>query len=57
MISQVMKQLNDNRSIVVNNVNYFTVHLNLKKNVSHSSNIEATHIGGWSNQYGKNESR
>lgn len=52
-----MKQLNDNRSIVVNNVNYFTVHLNLKKNVSHSSNIEATHIGGWSNQYGKNESR
>lgn len=26
-----MKQLNDNRSIVVNNVNYFTVHLNLKK--------------------------
>lgn len=26
-----MKQLNDSRSIVANNVNYFTVHLNLKK--------------------------
>lgn len=31
MINQVMKQLNDSRSIVVNNVNYFTVHSNLKK--------------------------